>query len=220
METPETPRTPRVDTSWTPTEDYEISDGGKTIQKLTFGYEQGIVTEQTVSVGASSWTFTINKTQYEDSHMFLGVADTLDDMAWAFSPTTGSLYLHADRDRWGKETRTRIMAGDALFGRQAGSAVQVFVDMVNRTLAFQVHPAGADEPCDIVELTHKVHTPTYVGSIWVCLDSCMCHGRTASFPRLSSRGLCSVIRENRSQSRISPSSFDYWTESSGELTLS
>ena len=54
--------------------------------------------------------------------MFLGVADaTGDGMAWALSPTTGSLYFHADLHKWGKETKTRIMPGDALFGRKDGS---------------------------------------------------------------------------------------------------
>ena len=142
-------------TSWTLTEDYSLTGEGKTMEKVGFGYEQGIVTEQTVTSGIVTWVFTINKAKYEDSHMFLGISDTLDEMAWAFSPSTGSLYVHADKDRWGKETKTRIMEGDALFGSMAGSTVQVIVDMENHTLAFQIHQAGMDEPFDLVQLSHN-----------------------------------------------------------------
>ena len=76
---------------------------------------------QIVTEGQKSWTFTINHAKYDDAHLFLGVADaTGDGMAWAFSPSTGSLYFHVDLHKWGKETKTRIMAGDALFGRKDG----------------------------------------------------------------------------------------------------
>ena len=156
MDSPRTPRTPRLDTKWEPTEDYTVSDDGKTLSKDIFGYEQGVVLREVIEgEGTYTWTYTINKAFYEDAHMFLGVACVLDEMAWAFSPTTGSLYFHADKDRWGKETKTRIMGGDALFKKQPGSTVTVIADMTSHTLAFQIHAAGAAEPEDMVELSQK-----------------------------------------------------------------
>mmetsp|Transcript_45232 Transcript_45232/g.119378 ORF Transcript_45232/g.119378 Transcript_45232/m.119378 type:complete len:191 (+) Transcript_45232:3-575(+) len=153
LDSPRTPRTPRLETKWEETEDYLVADGGKTIVKEEFGYEQGAVTEQVCEGEATfMWTFTINKAFYDDSHSFMGVADMLDEMAWGFSPCTGSLYWHADKDRWGKECKTRIMGGKALYGKQEGSKVTVICDMANHTLAFQIHEAGKEEPEDIVEL--------------------------------------------------------------------
>lgn len=155
MDSPRTPRTPRLDARWEATEDYRVSPDGKTITKQVFGYEQGAVASQVLEQGVLTWTFTIEKSAYEDSHMFLGVSDVEDEMAWAFSPSTGSLYFHADKDRWGKEMKTRIMSGNALFGCMEGSKVQVIVDMAAHTLSFQIHAAGKAAPEDIFELSTK-----------------------------------------------------------------
>ena len=84
-------------------------------------YQQGCLFDEVIDEGQKSWTFTINRAKYDDAHIFIGVADaTGDGMAWAFSPTTGSLYFHADLHKWGQETKTRFMPGDALFGRKDG----------------------------------------------------------------------------------------------------
>ena len=106
---------------------YIISADGKTAtkgpiaEKKPLWYQQGCLFEEVIDEGQKSWTFTIRQAKYDDAHLFLGVADaTGDGMAWAFSPTTGSLYFHADLHKWGKETKTRIMPGDALFGRKDG----------------------------------------------------------------------------------------------------
>ena len=106
---------------------YVISNGGKTTtkgpirDKKPLWYQQGCLFDEVIEEGQKSWTFTINQAKYDDAHMFLGVADaTGDGMAWGFSPTTGSLYFHADLHKWGKECKTRIMPGDALFGRKDG----------------------------------------------------------------------------------------------------
>ena len=131
-----------------------------------------------IEEGQKSWTFTITQAKYDDAHMFLGVADaTGDGMAWAFSPTTGSLYFHSDLHKWGKETKTRIMPGDALFGRKDGpsghlsaqhageepvdaaaptriplmidATVKCIVDMDKQALSFQINDG------EIVELSQR-----------------------------------------------------------------
>ncbi|KAL1518990.1 hypothetical protein AB1Y20_003259 [Prymnesium parvum] len=159
MESPRTPRSPRLQTAWEQTEDYEVSADRKTATKTMFGYEAGIVTEgELEGEGTFTWTFTIGKTAFEDAHLFVGVADMVDEMAWGFSPPTGSLYHHADKDRWGRETHVRVYAGPsghALYGNMPGSKVTVIADLTNHNLAFQIHPAGQEQPDDIFEVPVK-----------------------------------------------------------------
>ena len=74
-----------------------------------------------IDEGQKSWTFTIKQAKYDDAHLFLDVADaTGDGMAWAVLPTEERLMLPRSLHKWGKETKTRIMPGDALFGRKDG----------------------------------------------------------------------------------------------------
>ncbi len=169
--------------SWEAASEYAISDDGKVVTKGPIDddnplwYQQAALFSARVTEGQKMWTFTIRQARYDDAHLFLGVADcTGDELAWGFSPATGSLYFFADKHRWGKETRTRIMGGDALFGRKAGppghpsalyatwppseddlaspcqiplmidATVKVIVDMDRQALAFQVNDG------DVVEL--------------------------------------------------------------------
>jgi hypothetical protein len=125
---------------------YIISADGKTAtkgpiaEKKPLWYQQGCLFEEVIDEGQKSWTFTIRQAKYDDAHLFLGVADaTGDGMAWAFSPTTGSLYFHADLHKWGKETKTRIMPGDALFGRKDGPPG-------HKSAQYVGEPTGAEDP--------------------------------------------------------------------------
>ena len=95
--------------SWVTCSEYVVSNGGRTIAKKPVDddnplwYQQGALFDAVIrdGDGMKSFTFTIDRARYDDAHLFLGVADaTGDNMAWAFSPSTGSLYFHADMHKW------------------------------------------------------------------------------------------------------------------------
>ena len=203
---------------------YIISNCGKTVTKgpirdeKPLWYQQGCLFDEVIQEGQKNWAFTINHAKYDDVHMFLGVADaTGDGMAWALSPTTGSLYFHADLHKWGKETKTRIMPGDALFGRKDGSPGHTSAQYVGELLSDVAtaptripHMIDATIKC-IVDMDKQVtrHAPTQAAR------------GASSAPRVSSAGWAmAVVICGRVRSRVERGRSTYSCSSHMRLSVS